>query len=42
MDQVKELLEIIEDNKLMGVTGASIMFSFFKRRVQPIQQRHKL
>jgi hypothetical protein len=26
----------------MGVTGASVMFSFFKRRVQPIQQRHIL
>jgi hypothetical protein len=26
----------------MGVTGASVMFSFFKRRVQPIQQRHVL
>jgi hypothetical protein len=41
-DQVEELLEFIEANKLMGVTGASIMLSFFKRRVQPIQQRHKL
>jgi hypothetical protein len=41
MDQAEELLEIIEANRLMGVTGASIMFSFFKRRVQPIQQRHK-
>jgi hypothetical protein len=27
---------------MMGVTGASVMFSFFKRRVQPIQQRHNL
>jgi hypothetical protein len=27
---------------MMGVTDASVMFSFFKRRVQPIQQRHKL
>jgi hypothetical protein len=42
LDQVEELLEIIEANKLMRVTGASVMFSFFKRRVQPIQQRHKL
>jgi hypothetical protein len=41
MDQVQELLETIEAHKLMGVTGASVMFSFFKRRVQPIQQRHK-
>jgi hypothetical protein len=26
----------------MGVTGASVMLSFFKRRIQPIQQRHTL
>jgi hypothetical protein len=42
MDQVDELLDTIEAQKLMGVTGASVMFSFFKRRVQPIQQRHRL
>jgi hypothetical protein len=24
------------------VTGASVMFAFFKRRIQPIQQRHRL
>jgi hypothetical protein len=42
MDQVKELLDIIEAQKMMGVTGASVMFSFFKRRVQPIQQHHRL
>jgi hypothetical protein len=42
MDQVEELLVIIEAQKLMGVTGASVMFSFFKHRVQPIQQRHRL
>jgi hypothetical protein len=42
MDQVNELLGTIADHKEMGVTGASIMFSFFKRRVQPIQQRHTL
>jgi hypothetical protein len=42
MDQVEELLGTIEAHKLTGVTGASVMFSFFKRRVQPIQQRHKL
>jgi hypothetical protein len=41
MDQVEELLDIIEAHKMMGVTGASVMLSFFKRRVQPIQQRHK-
>jgi hypothetical protein len=42
MDQVEELLDTIAAHKLMGVTGASVMFSFFKCRVQPIQQRHKL
>jgi hypothetical protein len=42
MDQVEELLDIIEAHKMTGVTGASVMFSFFKRRVQPIQLRHKL
>jgi hypothetical protein len=26
----------------MGVTDASVMMSFFKRRIQPIQQRHTL
>jgi hypothetical protein len=41
MDQVEELLDTIAAHKLMGVTGASVMFSF-KRRVQPIQQRHRL
>jgi hypothetical protein len=42
MDQVEELLDTIAAHKLMGVTGASVMFSFFKRRVQPTQQRHIL
>jgi hypothetical protein len=42
IDQVEELLDIIEAHKMMGVTDASVMFSFFKRRVQPIQQQHKL
>jgi hypothetical protein len=42
MDQVKELLDIIEAQKKKGVTGASVMFAFFKRRVQPIQQGHRL
>jgi hypothetical protein len=42
MDQVEELLDTIAAHKLMGVTGASVMFSFFKHQVQPIQQRHKL
>jgi hypothetical protein len=42
MDQVEELLDTIAAHKEMGVTGASVMFSFFKRRVQPIQQCHIL
>jgi hypothetical protein len=42
MDQVEELLDTIATHKLMGVTGASVTFSFFKRQVQPIQQRHIL
>jgi hypothetical protein len=37
-----DLLDTIEAHKLMGVTGASVMIPFFKHRVQPIQQRHKL
>jgi hypothetical protein len=41
MDQVEELLDTIAAYKLTGVTGASVMFSFFKCRVQPIQQRHR-
>jgi hypothetical protein len=42
MDQVDELLDTIAAHKEMGVTGASVMLSFFKRGVQPIQQRHTL
>jgi hypothetical protein len=42
MDQVEQLLDTIAAHKLMGVTGTSIMFSFFKRQVQPIQQHHRL
>jgi hypothetical protein len=42
MDQVDELLAIIAAHKEIGVTSASVMFSFFKRRIQPIQQRHTL
>jgi hypothetical protein len=41
MDQVKELLDIIDAQKKKGVTGASVMFAFFKRRIQPIQHRHR-
>jgi hypothetical protein len=42
MDQVEELFDLIEAHKMTGVTGASVMFSFFKRRVQPILSRHRL
>jgi hypothetical protein len=37
MDQVRELLDVIEAQKKKGVTGASVMFTFYKHRVQPIQ-----
>jgi hypothetical protein len=42
MDQVDELLALIAAHQEIGVTDASVMFSFFKRRTQPIQQRHTL
>jgi hypothetical protein len=42
MDQVDELLAQIAAHKKIGVTGASVIFSFFRRRTQPIQQRHTL
>jgi hypothetical protein len=42
LDQVDELLAIIAAHKEIGVTGASVMFSFFKRRIQPLQQCHTL
>jgi hypothetical protein len=42
LDQVDESLAIIAAHKEIGVTGASVMFSFFKRRTQPVEQRHTL
>jgi hypothetical protein len=42
MDQVDELLASIAAHKEIGVTSASVMFSFFKRWIQPIQQHHTL
>jgi hypothetical protein len=39
MEQVKELLDVIQALKLMGVTSASVMYSFFERRVKPLQKR---
>jgi hypothetical protein len=42
MDHFDELLAIIAAYKEIGVTGASVMFLFFKCRIQPIQQRHTL
>jgi hypothetical protein len=33
MEQVDELLDVIQALKLMGVIGASVMYSFFERRV---------
>jgi hypothetical protein len=42
LDQVDELLAIIAAHKEIGVIGASVIFSLFKRRIQPIQQCHTL
>jgi hypothetical protein len=39
MVQVNELLDLIQALKLMGVTGASVMYSFFERRIQPLEKR---
>jgi hypothetical protein len=39
MEQVEELPDVIQALKLMGITGASVMYSFFERRVQPLQKR---
>ncbi|RLN28676.1 hypothetical protein C2845_PM05G14600 [Panicum miliaceum] len=39
MEQVDELLELIEALKLMGVTGASVVYSFIMCRIQPLQKR---
>jgi hypothetical protein len=42
LDQVDELLAIIAAHKEIEVIGVFVMFSFFKRWIQPIQQRHSL
>jgi hypothetical protein len=42
LDQVDELPAIIAAHKEIGVIGASVMCSFFKRRIQPILQHHTL
>jgi hypothetical protein len=42
LDQFDELLAIIVAHKEIGVTRASVMFSFFKRWIQPLQQCHTL
>jgi hypothetical protein len=39
MDQVNELIKLIQALKLMGVTRPSVMYSFFERRIQPLQKR---
>jgi hypothetical protein len=41
MEQVNELFTLIQALKLMGVIGASMMYSFFERRVQPLQKRYR-
>jgi hypothetical protein len=33
MEQIDELLDVIQTLKLKGVTGALVMYSFFKRRI---------
>jgi hypothetical protein len=35
MDQVKELLDVIEAQKMKGVTGASVMFAFYNAASNP-------
>jgi hypothetical protein len=42
LDQVDKLLAVIAAHKEIGVTEAFVMFSFFKRQIEPIQQRHTL
>jgi hypothetical protein len=39
MGQVNELLELIQALRLMGVNGASMMYLFFERRIEPLQKR---
>lgn len=36
MGQVNELIVLIQALEEMGVTGASTMYSFFERRIQPL------
>ncbi|KAG2588403.1 hypothetical protein PVAP13_5NG333086 [Panicum virgatum] len=39
LDQVKELMALIAAHKEMNVTGASVVFDFVRRRIQPLQKR---
>ena len=39
LPQVQDLLEKIRDLKDVGVTSATIMLSWLRRRIQPLQQR---
>lgn len=39
MEQVRESIDLIQALKLMGVTGASVMYSFFERQIQPLQKK---
>jgi hypothetical protein len=36
MDQVNELIDLIKAHGLMGVTGASLMYSWIARHIQPL------
>ncbi|RLM92768.1 hypothetical protein C2845_PM08G12580 [Panicum miliaceum] len=42
MDQVHDLIKVIKALKEMNVTGASIMYSWIARRIQPLQKRDRL
>lgn len=41
MDQVNELIDTIKAHKMVGVTGASIMYSWIARWIQPLQKRDR-
>ncbi|RLM57999.1 hypothetical protein C2845_PM18G06070 [Panicum miliaceum] len=41
MDQIDELLVNIMEHKIAGVTGASVVYSWMGRRIQPQQKRSR-
>jgi hypothetical protein len=40
MDQVHNLIKVIKALKEMNVTGASVMYSWIARRIQPLKKQH--